>query len=222
MLFHNPELFQQVLEAKRGKKVLPQPLEALRLWLSEAYGIDVLHVMADHLDIGPSQGQSRLSFFVNTVADRDKLMADRSTILPGVKRKILTRAGQLAQQNPIAGFDFKAPLITIDVFASESIRRTISEVLEKHRNSLLAHFASDNVKILDGTIGTVAVFFATETQRQQSETSGLRDQIVDHFLSLARRYDEFHYLTRDSLPVIFDSIENLNKNYAGSLFYYWR
>lgn len=184
--------------------------------------------MADHLDIGPSQGQSRLSFFVNTVADRDKLMADRSTILPGVKRKILTRAGQLAQQNPIAGFDFnagfdfKAPLISIDVFASESIRRTISEVLEKHRNSLLAHFAGDNVKILDGTLGTVAVFFATETQRQQSETSGLRNQIVDHFLSLARRYDEFRYLTRDSLPVIFDSIENLNKNYVGSLFYYWR
>jgi len=56
----------------------------------------------------------------------------------------------------------------------------------------------------------------------ENEANGVSPMILDDYYSLLKGYDELNYFTRQNIYIKFDSKENLEKNYQGSLFYYSR
>lgn len=45
---------------------------------------------------------------------------------------------------------------------------------------------------------------------------------ADTYFEIARRYDDFGYLTRAEIAIRVDSKENFDVNYSGNWFYYFK
>lgn len=70
--------------------------------------------------------------------------------------------------------------------------------------------------------GPPTVFVFTDAQAAALSQSASTAHFVDHWFTAAKLHDEFGYLTRDEVFVAVDSKENLDRNYEGSLYYYFK
>ena len=95
MLFGNDPLYQQARAAKRGKRSLPAPLEELRQWVGDKYGVEVLTVVYDRIEIGSSEGRPRLNLIVDTTEDYAQLHSDLFSFRPHIKDAILKRFSKI-------------------------------------------------------------------------------------------------------------------------------
>lgn len=66
------------------------------------------------------------------------------------------------------------------------------------------------------------VFYYTEKHVTDNQKNGISKLIEDDYYSMLKKYDELNVFTRDNINLKFDSKENVDKNYEGNLFYYFR
>jgi len=70
--------------------------------------------------------------------------------------------------------------------------------------------------------GPPIVFVHTDEQAQALRNSPLRDTWADVYYEIAKPHDEFGYLDRAEIAIVVDSKENLDSNYAGNWYYYFK
>ena len=68
---------------------------------------------------------------------------------------------------------------------------------------------------------SVVFYFSDEDIFRYLE-SGISQTVTDEYYSILKKHDDLSLFTKDNLRLSFDSKENVDKNYAGSLFYYSR
>ena len=68
---------------------------------------------------------------------------------------------------------------------------------------------------------SVVFYFSDEDIFRYLE-SGVSQTVTDEYYSILKKHDDLSLFTKDNLRLSFDSKENVDKNYAGSLFYYSR
>jgi hypothetical protein len=66
------------------------------------------------------------------------------------------------------------------------------------------------------------VFYFSDSDIASNENNGTSKAIANDYYSILKKYDELNYFTRENISLKFDSKENLDKNYAGSFYYYTR
>jgi len=66
------------------------------------------------------------------------------------------------------------------------------------------------------------IFTHTEAQAEACRAEGLPARWSDAYFAIAKRHDTFGILERSTIHVRVDSKENLDENYEGRLFYYWK
>lgn len=66
------------------------------------------------------------------------------------------------------------------------------------------------------------IFTHTDAQAEAFRAAGLPERWSDAYFALAKRHDKFGFLKRSDIDVRVDSKENLDRNYEGSFFYYWK
>jgi hypothetical protein len=66
------------------------------------------------------------------------------------------------------------------------------------------------------------VFYYSDLDIAINESKGISKSITSDYYEILKKYDELNYFTRENIRLKFDSKENLDKNYAGSFFYYSR
>jgi hypothetical protein len=223
MLFGNRPLYEQARAAKRGKRKLPQPLEELRHWVSENYGINVLTVFYDKIDLGPHEGEPRLTFVVDTAKDYAKIHIDRLTIKPHIKECVLEKFSEITAAAALDNeYVTKNVLLLFDDFSNEAMGQAAERFRERYKKRLIKEFAPFHVWAIDGFSNLVVVFYLTDKDVQDNQANGSSEKIKQRCYELAKRYDEFDYFDQETFPIRFDSKENLNKKFAGNLFYYFR
>jgi hypothetical protein len=70
--------------------------------------------------------------------------------------------------------------------------------------------------------GPPIVFVRTGEQAQALKASALPATWANTYFDLAKRHDEFGYLTRAEIAIQVDSKENFEANYSGNWFYYFK
>jgi len=68
----------------------------------------------------------------------------------------------------------------------------------------------------------IVVFYMTDKVLNENIKNGTNDNIKNDCLRLLRLYDEFDYFNEKTLKLTFDSKQNLDENYQGNSFYYFR
>lgn len=70
--------------------------------------------------------------------------------------------------------------------------------------------------------GPPIVFVHTDEQARTVRASALPVTWADTYFEIAKRHDEFGYLTRSQIAIQVDSRENFEANYSGNWYYYFK
>ena len=224
MLFGDKQLFRAARAAKLGKGRLPRPLEELRRWVSANYGVDVLNVVYDKIEIGAHQRRPRLNLIVNSADDYAKLHKDNwLTFDPRIKEAILQRFSEVIMAAALdREYDTKDVHLICDDFSDEAMGQAASRFLERDKTRVIEEFAQFRIWKIDGFSKETVIFYLTDKDVQDNQTNEGSQRIKQRCYQLVKQYDEFDYFQLNTFPIKFDSKENLDKNYEGSLFYYFR
>ncbi len=66
----------------------------------------------------------------------------------------------------------------------------------------------------------IVVFYNTEIQKKLNELNGISKNIINEYFSKIKEIDAYDFYTKDL--IYFESKENLDKNYKGDLYIYFR
>jgi hypothetical protein len=221
MLFGNDHLFSQAKLAKQGRPPVPSVLNELRAWIVDEFGVSVVHVVFDHVDIGLSKGRPRLNVILETDADYESWKPNVVGIRPDVKSRVLARIAELAASEPQT-YDTDDVFLILDNFAEECLGRACTQVVKRDAGQIIESFPNAPLWAIDGFSRNLVVFFEAEKDIAVHTKSGACAEISKCCFDAVKQYDEFGYLNDSTFRLRFDSRENLNKKYGGSLFNYWR
>jgi hypothetical protein len=70
--------------------------------------------------------------------------------------------------------------------------------------------------------GPPIVFVHTDEQAAAVRASRLPTQWADTYYDIAKRHDEFGYLTRAEIAIMVDSKQNFQTNYSSNWYYYFK
>ena len=68
----------------------------------------------------------------------------------------------------------------------------------------------------------ITAFFRTEDEKGDAFADGLCNLIDRQFVNLSMEYDKKNIITNEKKYIVYDSIENLNKNYEGKMQLYFK
>ena len=70
--------------------------------------------------------------------------------------------------------------------------------------------------------GPPIVFVRTDQQARTLQASAMPVTWADTYFEIAKRHDEFGYLTRPEIAIQVDSKEKFEANYSGNWYYYFK
>jgi hypothetical protein len=223
MLFGDKRLYEQARAIKKGLSRLDPCLESVRSRLSEKLGIKILSLVYDTIDIGPAKGRPRLNLIIETLDDFNRIHENQFTIMQDVKETTLKEfteiVGHMGKQSQ---FETRNVLLISDAFADEAMNQAAFKFTEKNTYSIIKAFPNEKLWKITGFGRHIVVFFVDENAKSLALANGATDRIRSACFERMKVYDEFNYLTLENLSVCFDTKENLDKNYQGNFYYYFK
>jgi hypothetical protein len=106
-------------------------------------------------------------------------------------------------------------------FSVEARTAVKSKVIGRARRYIMKKYQTV-WDVIGGASYWTVVFYYTEKDVIENQNNGVSEMIAGNYYSLLKEHDELHFFTRDNMGLKFDSKENVDKNYKGNLFHYFR
>ena len=97
------------------------------------------------------------------------------------------------------------------------INRKIAKIALK---SIIQKYAAYRIWSVIKSFNSSVVFFLSEEDLENS--TDIRTEMEDYYFGLLKQHDEFNVYDRTDFRLQFDSKQNLDENYEGSLHYYFK
>ncbi|AXY77917.1 hypothetical protein D3H65_29725 [Paraflavitalea soli] len=220
---------------KQGAKRMDPVLQQLADWITEQFNTPVLNIYYDKIEPDKQRPRLRIIFEFGEEVARFKdptgnFDAGKQSLIAAQFKQIQAAEpamhrgffNWLLKTRPPVRFDTAHVVVVFTAFepvAREAVNRAISNEALKHLKEALA---MESLWIILREFSTSTVFFYTDQQLEQSATDGTRDLITQKYRSLLKSHDEFDYITPTTCILLWDSKENLDKNYKGNWFWYSR
>jgi len=223
MLYGNKRLYNQTCSVKRGRKTLDPCLVDLQRRIEVEFGVRPLNVVYDHIDIGPHEGRPRLNLILESEDDHKKLHRDPFTYKNQVKKRVLRLfADAVSDASAHDRFSTDNVHLISDDFSSAAMGEAACQMMSNHQDDLIKRFTEWAIWDIVGFWKVPVVFFMDEAAKQAALESGISERLRNECYRLVKQYDEFDYFTPDNFEIELDSKENLDKNYEGNLYYYFK
>jgi len=208
---------------KLGEKVLPEHFKVLQAWINSHYEINALNIVFDKIDIGPHKGSPRLNVIIDKESDYQKMF--RKPFVP-IEKHTKAIAKRFVKIIKDSGFERKYDLDNILVIYSDYSYDSMSKVCElfiqNDKKNIMSKFVDSNIWDITGFSSWIVAFYMTVTDLNENIKNGTNENIKDECLRLIKQYDEFDYFNEKTLKLTFDSKQNLDENYQGNSFFYFR
>ncbi|MEI8194399.1 MAG: hypothetical protein WCI73_00665 [Phycisphaerae bacterium] len=182
-----------------------------------------MNILLDAIDIGPAKGRPRLNVIVEFEEDYKRLkngpLEIDSNVTISILREFSDIAGQIKFQKD---FDPRKVLLIVSNFSEEVMIYAAQQFIRRDVEALIQKFSSDRMWKIASQSKEIVAFFLDEIAKNSAVINGAGERIRQACYDLIKRYDAFNYITPQNLSVLFDSKENLDKNFQGNLFYYFR
>jgi hypothetical protein len=207
--------YEAYTETKRmlaGLASVRPEYQALIDWIAQEGGTGVLNVVYETL----WEGRQRLD-----VVFEFKDQVD-SFFVKGMSDRIVARLREILAEHR------NTRIVTTDMFAYGFAFETAArieanwKVSAAERAAAQARLADPSIWLLHTQFEYLTVFFQTEDQVRGSERSDIRERCAHEYAKVIAPYDEFGYVARRPIELLFDSRENFEKKYGGSWFAYDR
>jgi hypothetical protein len=208
---------------KLGESVLPEHFKVLQEWINSRYSINVLNITYDKIDIGPKKGAPRLNIIIDKESDYQKMFIKQFVPIEKRANSISRRFVKIIKN---AGLRNKYELDNILVVYSDYSYDYMSEVcgifIQNEKKNILSKFAESKLWDMTACSLLIVVFYLTVKDLNDNIKNGTNENIKDECLRLLKTYDEFDYFNEKTLKLTFDSRQNLDENFQGNSFYYFR
>jgi len=215
IVYDDPE-YVATKRIKLGAAVLVEQFQETAEFIEATYGPAPLNIILDSIDVGDDEGRPRLQVILEhdeqavQFRDADGLNFDHSK-QEAIAEFFLSRRPEL--NHPIVVFSAFAPAARSE--ANSSIPESAIEKLKK----LIRDPALWDIW---RCLATTTFFVQTEEQKQCCIAGGRRRQWSKLYFDLLSKRDPFGYFSEEDFLVDIDSKENLDKNYSGNFFNYYR
>jgi hypothetical protein len=221
MLYDDPELPAILRSAKLGLIQPPPILEEFRRWTEAELGVGVLYIRFERLEFGPTIGRPRLRIVLETEEDYKSWHWPDTFIRPDIHQRVYSHFKSLAGAHP-SEYDTKGLFLVVNCFMNDCRCLVCSEFLKNDSRSVITAFADVPIWRIDGLGPWLAVFLNTKADIAINEENGTCAEITARCLAEAKKYDEFGYFSEANFRLIFDSKENVDKNFNGHPSNWWR
>ena len=226
MLAGDKKLYDEARAAKLGVSRLPPPLEEFRQWVAETYSVKVLHVACGEVENGPGRGIPRLQLVVEAAQDFAAFYTDpRNPFTPDRAMEVAILDKYVEIAGPpcgVGGTTRPGMFLVVDDFSSEAMDRAGARFKEEWGNAVEAEFPDAHIWRVEGLGKRIVIFHQTDQDVVDCGLSGLSERIKARCFGLVKKYDEFDYFRPETFQITFDSKERLDREFEGSLFYYFR
>jgi hypothetical protein len=219
MVLLSDKLYNQTRDIKLGR-IKPSPgFLMLSEWLAKQYGIKMLNAEFSRL---PNLKETyRLYIILDSTEDYNKMHSGRFKMNKSYQETIARNFARIALKTKLAEPTTLKNVYVVYNDFSEEAKTDANWKADKKFRIILKDKYVDVWDVLAMFSSTV-VFFYTESQISKNKRDGNTKRIREDYFELLKKYDEMKYYTKKNIIVKFDSKENLDKNYEGSLFYYAR
>jgi hypothetical protein len=210
--------YQETKRVVLGLSKLVWPFDELARWIASTWQVTVLNVIYDgrnslhapRLNVVLENQWEAWGFYAGVNFDAVKEQA--------IKEKFYS----LIAERSGGGFDVEGLFVFYSAFAPIARSEADSHISEDDIKKLQHQIANPDIWRIWRSGGAVTFFFFTEAQARRHAEEGNGASYAHLYFDLLKPHDEFGYLDEREFSVAFDSKENLDQNYAGSLFNYDR
>ncbi len=165
----------------------------------------------------PGPGESRYRLYV-ILANR----GDHRRIFAGYEGQIADQFRRLALKHRFADESLLEHLfVAYNDFPQEAQTEANWKATPQLKAWALARYPAV-VWTVQAAFSTSVVFYYSDSDIAASEASGVSRALTNEYYALLKRHDELHAFADGDMHLRFDSKENVDKNYAGSLFSYFQ
>ncbi len=215
MLFASYELYCKAKKVKQSGKTLPSTLLSLQNWLSKRYKVGVVYIGYEKKEDRP-----HIDIVLETEEDYYKIYKDYFTLKPNVKRNVTRQLSKLAATSDDSDkYQVKNLTMSFYNFSNGAMHEAVKLFYQNDKNDLLTELTPYNVWDIESATSHRMVFFYLTNEDIQSEAN---IHIKQRCYELVKQYDVFDYFTPDNFDLKFDSKQNLDENFKGNTFYYFR
>jgi hypothetical protein len=214
----DPE-YQLARMLKTRRAEIPSPFKELATWIETEFDADVLNVTFDRII---PNNRPRLSVvFERTATERRFCTGEMRDFDAAKQNAIRNRFAELTVETRFSIPDIRELLVIFQSFERVARIEANEAIPDSRIIELRASLNDPSIWEITRCFETATFFFFTDAQVAKL-TQDLRSKYASKYNELARQFDEYGYIALEQIVVQFDSKENLDKNYGGSWFNYYR
>lgn len=221
-LFISQAQYDLMAGIKLGKIAMDPLFAELIDWIKASFGIDVVYFIYEEQD--QPQRCLLLRMFLETMNDvRAIAVNPQNWHLDFIhQEEIVAKFFTLVRYYGREGEFYLERVRTIawnfdDLAREDAYRRAGPEILEH----IKAHYADLPIHLVDTTF-SLTVFYQTDAQVAEYQKKGISGRIKADYYYFLKKHDDFDLITPDNMWCTFDSHENVEKNYQGNYYYYFK
>ena len=112
--------------------------------------------------------------------------------------------------------------VVFAAFEPAALNEAVSKISEANFDELKEKLGCTDIWTIRPFGSSLTIFFYTEIQLTKLKTREFERRCINEFVKLAKKFDEFNYVSKDTLPITFDTKSNFDSNYKSSWFKYYR
>jgi hypothetical protein len=220
MVLLDDAVYKETKKIALGKAKRSLILIELSDWLMNMYSVKVLNFEFNKL-IGSSSDKYRLCIIMKNTEDYQKMHVSNFEFNPEYQSQIAGEFQTLAAKYRFATAEQLRDLfVSYNDFSEEAKTEANWKAIDRFK--WVVKFKYPAVWKVISMFSSTVVFYYGNSDIAPNEQNGLSEKIIGDYYSVLKKYDDLNYFTRENIQVKFDSKENVDKNYEGSLFYYTR
>lgn len=205
-----PKIYEALLKVRHGA-ALESPYLELQQILKQKFNLEIFYAILERFSHSPDR--PRLSVFLEDEAQYNelKIYYDKHNYYYRYADDIV---------NEFIPITNKTGNIYCIFF---NLKEEIREYTLLHAaDNFLQYYGEHRAVFMDFYYPNLYIFYKTNEDIKINEHNGHSSSIIKKWNELAYESDEFGYCHDREWGVVFDSYENVEKNYEGSYFYYFR
>jgi hypothetical protein len=219
MILLDDELYKETKSIVLGEHKKSELLNELSDWCMKTYSIRILNIQFSKLNEDENSSLYRLYIIVKDTEDFEKMYTAPFRLNEVYEKQITDEFRRLALKyqytDPV---NLQRFIVRFNDFSEESKTDANWQAVEEAKDSITSKYPM--VWHIEAIFSSSVVFYYSDDEISRNEKAGISQKIVDDYYSILKKYDELNYFTPENLAIKFDSKENLDKNYQGSLFNY--
>jgi hypothetical protein len=224
MVLVSEDKYKETLQILRNKKqLLPIYLE-LKMWLKERFDITSYNFVFEKIKYNNPDNRYQLYILLSTKADYISMMEKNLTGYDKNKQtEISQKFYELALKYSFGNEkSVKNVWVCYNDFSAEMKTDVNRRTYKEAGKPIKAKYGKYSLWNIVTSFESVVVFFLKDSDINENTKNGISEKIRNDYLETLKKHDEFNVYKPNEFTMSFDSKENLDTNYEGNLYYYFK